>query len=435
MTTELIGPAQHWQDFKVRYQVDNPSDVVSFTIHGINLFGASTVLLENIVDDTSLESISASEYPYLKITYSTKDETFVTAANLSRWMVTYEPVAEGLLLFNGTQERVTVSEGQSWTGNYSFTNISDKDFTESLTLEFRTTKSEATNFTSGSRTVVAPMAGATTSFTVEFPTQNQAGLNDLFVFVNPRVLPENDYDNNFITLTRHLNVLADTLSPLLEVTFDGRFISQEENVSTNPDIKVVLIDNNPFLLSNDTTGVKLFLRSPCDEGDCVFRPVYFSNPAVSWSPETAESEFEVHLRQAFETDGLYTLRVIASDASGNLSGTEPFEISFSIGHVNSVAISSPHPNPFHDRTNFEIVISGETLPYESVMSIINTKGEVVRSFDNDDFGDLHFGRNIFTWQGLGENGTPVPNGMYIFKLLVRSENGVTEKIGKLMLVR
>jgi hypothetical protein len=435
MSTELIGPAREWGDFNVQYDVDNSSDIVKFAIEGLDLFGKSTVLLENVLDDVSLAAIDANEYPYLKISYSTKDETFVTAAKLNRWMVTFEPVAEGLLLFDGQQELVTVSEGQSWTGSYSYVNISDKNFSGPLRVDFKISKSEAANFTEGTRMIDSPLPGATTSFNVEFPTRNQAGVNDLFVFVNPRVQPENDFDNNFIALSKQLNVIADTLAPLLEVTFDGRFISHEESVSVQPDIKILLIDNNPFLLSKDTTGVQLFLQPPCENGDCIFSRVYFSDADVSWSSETDNSEFEVHLRKAFEADGVYTLRVVASDVTGNLSGSEPYEMSFSIGHTNSVTIFSPYPNPFGDQTSFEVLISGETLPNETLLSIINTRGEVVRTFGNDSFSDLHFGRNIFTWRGLGENGIPVPNGIYIFKIQIKTDEGVAEKIGKLVLVR
>ncbi|HEY0652610.1 MAG TPA: C25 family cysteine peptidase [Chryseosolibacter sp.] len=435
MTSELIGPAQAWHDFKVRYKTDNPSDAVSFALYGINLLGNVTLLQENVLDDLSLQAIDANEFPYLRIAYATKDETFVTAAELKHWMVTYEPVAEGLLLFNGTPQPVTVSEGQSWKGNYSFVNISEKHFPGPLTVDYHVTEQATGSRTERTLTIAAPPAGATASFDVEFPTRNQVGVNDLFVFVNPRVRPENDFDNNFITLPKQLKVIRDTLAPLLEVTFDGRFIAHEEHVSPAPDIGIRLIDNNPFLMSSDTTGVKLFLQYPCEEGHCVFAPVYFSNPAVSWSPETTESEFEIHVREAFDVDGVYILRVIASDVSGNMSGAAPYEISFTVTHTNIVTISNPYPNPFSDRADFQIVIAGETVPSETTLTIFNTRGEIVRTFDNDSFGELRFGNNTFSWEGLTQNGTPVPNGMYIFKLRVLSDGSLTEKVGKLVLVR
>ena len=436
MTSTLIGPALAWHDFLLKYSVDNSDDVVSVTVYGVGLSGKSTVLFQDVHENISLSSINADTYPYLKISINTKDPTFVTAAELSRWMVTFDPAPEGLLLFDGEQKQNVVAEGQSWPGSYSFINISDRAFKDSLSVDYKITRSGSTMSTSKQMLVQAPAPGDTTQFTLSFPSIGHAGMNDLYVNVNPRIQPENDFDNNFVTLVEQLKVLKDTLSPLLEVTFDGRFIAQHEFVSPQPDIRIVLFDNNPFLLNSDTTRLKLFIQQPCEEGDeCVFKPIYFSSPELTFQSETPTSELEVHYRPTLALDGVYTLRVVASDASGNFSGSAPFEIAFSVSHANTVALSSPYPNPFHDRTSFEINVAGEAVPYDASLILFNSRGAVVREFGNESFQQLHFGKNIFTWEGLDENGIPVPNGMYIYKLLVKSEDGITEKIGKLVLVR
>lgn len=436
MTSALIGPALAWKDFLLKYSVDNSDDVVSITITGVDFSGKSTILFQDVDSNISLSSISAETYPYLKISFITKDATFVTAAELNRWMVTFEPAPEGLLLFDGEQKQNVVAEGQSWQGSYSFFNISDRTFKDSLSVDYRITRSGSTISTLEQKLVKAPAPGDTTKFTLSFPSKGHAGVNDLYLNVNPRIQPENDFDNNFITLVEHLNVLKDTLAPLLEVTFDGRFIAQNEFVSPQPDIKITLFDNNPFLLNSDTTHLKLFIQQPCEEGeDCVFKPIYFSGAELTFQPETATSELEVHYRPTLALDGIYTLRVVASDATGNLSGAAPFEIAFNVSHANTVALSSPYPNPFHDRTIFEINVAGETVPYEVSLILFNTRGAVVRDFDNESFQQLHFGKNIFTWEGLDDNGSPVPNGMYIYKFVVKSQEGTTERIGKIVLVR
>jgi hypothetical protein len=435
MNSGLIGPASSWNEFVVKYTTDNGNDVVAFTIEGVTLSGQPTTLFENITDDVILSSIDADQYPYLRIVYSTQDETFVTAAQLNRWMVIFEPVAEGLLLFDGAQTQQTVSEGQVWSGDYRFVNLSEKSFQDSLTVKYEITKTGTSTSTLNDLKIFAPTPGDTTHFTVTFPTRHHIGINDLFVNVNPRVLPENDFDNNFITLPQHLKVWGGSISPLLEVTFDGRHIAQGEFVSPQPDISVVLMDNNPYLFSNDTLDVKLYIQQPCGNEECPFEPVYFSDPEITWSAETVEDDFEIHYTPDLDKNGLYTLRVIASDVSGNLSGAEPFEISFNVAHENTVTLHEPYPNPFNYRTNFDIEVAGETLPDQTELKVFNTRGELVRVFKNDSFSGLHFGNNIFSWEGLNQNGVPVPNGIYIFKLKVKSADKVSEKAGKLVLVR
>lgn len=435
MTTGLIGPALKWSDFLVNYSVDHVSDQVNFTIHGVDLTGKTTLLFDNVKEDISLSSIDPNLYPFIRISYLTRDETFVTAAKLNRWMVTYEPAAEGLLLFNGEQQQQVVSEGQSWTANYSFINISDKSFGDSLSINYHIIRSGTSFATENSLKARAPMPGDTTDFSIAFPTRHHSGINDLFVFVNPRVQPENDFDNNFITLPKHLKVLPDTIAPVLEVTFDGRFISQLEFVSPHPDITIKIIDNNPFLLITDTTNVKLFLQVPCEDLNCVFTPLYFSSSELTWSAETFESEFVVNYRPMLSTEGIYTLRVIANDVTGNKSGVEPYEISFTVAHEDRVTLLPPYPNPFDDRATFVVEVSGETLPSEIEMTLFNTNGSVVRQFAAEDFGAIHFGRNMFSWEGLDAQGRPVPNGMYIYRLRIKSSDQVVEKTGKLSLIR
>ncbi|HEY0744620.1 MAG TPA: C25 family cysteine peptidase, partial [Chryseosolibacter sp.] len=212
MTSSVIGPALKWNDFLVKYGVDNPDDLVNFTIYGLDFLGKSTVLLSDVTHDLSLSSIDPAVYPLLRIEFATQDETFVTAALLNRWMVTFEPAPEGLLMFNGVQDQQVVAEGQAWVGSYSYINISDKAFTDSLTVDYRIDQIRTHASTQRAARIGAPAAGDTTMFSLSFPTHHQAGINDVSVFVNPRVLPENDFDNNFITLVQHVKVLPDTLA-------------------------------------------------------------------------------------------------------------------------------------------------------------------------------------------------------------------------------
>jgi flagellar hook assembly protein FlgD len=67
--------------------------------------------------------------------------------------------------------------------------------------------------------------------------------------------------------------------------------------------------------------------------------------------------------------------------------------------------------------------------------MFNSTGALVRSFSASDLNPLHIGRNLFAWEGLDANGHPVPNGMYVYRIKIKSEGKVIEKNGKLILVR
>lgn len=434
LQTMRIGPAAAWNYFEVQYKTDQPTDEVSFDIAGVKLDGTTELIHHDLVDDLQLSDIDASVYPYLVVTFRTTDDTYVTAAQLKKWMVLYEPVAEGLLLYHGSQENQVVAEGQSWTGDYSFVNISDRNFQDSLVVNYGLINDQTFATDTHSKKIFAPAAGDTTKFSVAFPSKGQVGLNDVSVFVNPMVQAENDYDNNVIVLDNFLNVLADSIAPVLSVTFDDRFITNLEPVSPTPQIRIELMDDNPYLSLSDTTAVRVFLKSPCDD-DCDFLPVYFKRADIEWSAETDESPFVVLFHPEFLVDGTYSLRVLAKDASGNSAGAEAYEISFVISHDDAVVLSAPYPNPFNYKTNFDFTVSGQNLPRDARLQIINMRGELVNQFTMEDFSDIHFGLNNFSWDGIGADGELIPNGIYVYRLIVVTDGHTVQQQGKIVIAR
>jgi hypothetical protein len=281
--------------------------------------------------------------------------------------------------------------------------------------------------------ILAPLPGDTTKFIVPFGTIGQQGFNNLEVFVNPRVQPENIFDNNFVNLSSKLRVLGDSLPPVLAVTVDGREVARDEFVSATPLIQIKLWDNNPFLLKTDTTGMVVFLKRPCTD-NCDFERVYLSFPEVVWSPETEESEFTIQYHPQLAEEGIYTLRVEAQDASGNTSGPEPYELSFQVAGESTVIFSAPFPNPFMTETNFQFVITGSVIPNEAQVDILNLAGKPIQQFSIDS-ESLHIGTNVMHWPGIDDKGNTLPNGIYIYRLKVKMQEEVFSTIGKVVLVR
>src|SRR5690606_36214287 len=103
-----------------------------------------------------------------------------------------------------------------------------------------------------SKRILAPLPATETNFEIQLSTEASPGLNDVTVFVNPRVLPELYYDNNVLVLNSYLNVQGDVFNPVLEVTIDGRFVTNGDYVSSYPVIVGRLWDENSILLKTDT---------------------------------------------------------------------------------------------------------------------------------------------------------------------------------------
>jgi hypothetical protein len=435
MTTSAIGPAQSWGQFKTRVSERETSDVIGFDIIGVKGTGEEVVLKADITDDTDISDIDPNAYPFVKIQFSSEDPTFITSSQLKNLIVSFEPIAEGLALYSGPLEPQTLHEGQTWTSNFRFVNISNKLFPDSLTVSYDVINPTTQVTTERIKKIKAPIPGDTTFFQLSFATVAQDGLNNLEIFVNPHILPEQRYDNNTISLRNFINVATDANPPVIDVLFDGRHIANEEFISASPTIDITIWDEDPFLLKTDTVGIKIFQAHPCEEDDCNFKAIYFSREDVQWEPATASSEFKIHFSPAVLQEGVHKLRVEATDANGNNSAALPYEIVFQVKNEDAVSISLPYPNPFSYQSTFEFTVTGENLPEKLTLEILSTKGEVVQKFDDASMETLHIGTNQIFWNGVATNQHALPNGIYLFRFTVTVANRDYIKTGKLVLIR
>jgi hypothetical protein len=435
MNSTVIGPAQRWDKFFVRYSEVGATDEISFDVTGIKLTGEEQVLRTNLKDDADLSDIDVKDYPYLSVSFKVSDPVLLTAPQLNHWIVTYEPVAEGLLLYRGQPTPQSLNEGEVLRDNYSFVNISNKSFGDSLTVKYDVINPETFISTHHTMMIGAPKPTDTLKFVVPFETLGQGGNNNISVFVNPYILRERSYDNNVIVLNDYLNVVIDNKHPVLDVTFDDRHIENEEFVSSSPDIRIMLWDNNPYLFKKDTSGVTILMAYPCDNDACALKPVYFSGSQITWKPETETSEFAINFKPEDLPEGKYTLRIMANDAHGNSSGTDPYEITFQVKKETAISVLPPYPNPFNYKTNFVFSISGDELPSGFTLQIIDLNGGLVHQFSETDTGGLHIGMNTIAWSPADTKGNPLPNGIYFYRMAIRVKDQMTTANGKVALLR
>jgi hypothetical protein len=262
--------------------------------------------------------------------------------------------------------------------------------------------------------IPAPAPGDTTIFEIEAQTVGFVGMNDLEVFVNPRVIPEQVYENNQLLMPDRVEVEADAFKPILEVTFDGRVLADGDFVSANPEIVIRLWDENPYLFKKDTTGIRIFLEYPCPQGSCDDNPsVYFSHEDVQWFPATDTSDFLVRFTPADLPDGEYHFSVSFEDASGNSAGFEPYAITFRIQREASALMLAPYPNPSTGSVVFTLVISGDDPPEALDVTVFGSDGRELRHLATD---QIVVGTNEIIWDGTHDSGHLLPGGLYLYRV-------------------
>ncbi len=431
MTSSTIGPAVEWQSISMQATTsDVPvTDQFSFDVVGLTLLGEETVLRTGLTGaPEDISDVGASQHPYLQLVFHAADEVNLTSPQLKKWLVAYTPAPEGVLTFSGTTEPQNLKEGEIWIGTYGFQNISAKEFSDSLTVEYNIFNTTSRTSDLRYKKIKAPTPGQETAFDLTIDTKEKTGLNDVKVFVNPRILPELYYDNNVLELKDYLNVEVDIFNPVLDVTVDGRYLLNGDYVSANPAIVIKLWDENSLLLKTDTTGISVLLKFPCDTEDCPFTAIYFTRPDVQWQPATSTTDFRVEFSPQDLPAGSYTLWVEAKDERNNTSGAEPYEITFVVVEDNSVIVQTPYPNPSSSTFFFSIVITGDVQPEEMSLEIINSNGQIVGEYTRHEF---FTGTNIVPWDA-----SHLPGGLYFYRLkLIREKEEIKAANGRLMLIK
>ena len=433
ITSNLIGPAVNWNNFvnKVQISEQPQTDVFDFDIYGVDLSGNEILLFDDMsIGEIDLAGISAETYPFLKIRYDNKDEINLTTAQLRSWQVFYEPTPEGVLYL--TEEALEGFDGDKQEGelvesDFVFENISKRQFRDSLTVRYSLFNQNDRTSNESNFKINKPAPGQSTTFQLSFDTNDKAGKNNLNVFVNPRLEAEQNYNNNIVDIANALIVNKDTINPIIDVVFDGVYILDGEIVSPSPLISISLKDENKTLLKTDTVGVDIFLGVPCqdctpDDGcqNCEFTKVNFTDPAVRYFEATESSDFKVEYQPQQLEDGLYTLLVQATDASGNASGVEPYKIRFEVINESSITNFYPYPNPFSTNTRFVFTLTGNEIPDQIKIQIMTVTGKIVREITQDELGMIRVGNNIsdFAWDGRDEYGDQLANGVYLYRVVM-----------------
>lgn len=411
----------------------NGNDSLKLSIIGIKNNSEQIVLNNNITafNVPNLSSIvNTSTYSNLKLSMFTRDEITRTPSHLNKWMVFYNGVPE--FAINPAKhfmfEKDTLYEGQKGKFSVAVENISNYDG-DSLKINYWLVDNNRMVHQINYPLQKPLKINELLIDTIKFETQGFAGNNSIWVEVNPDNHQPEQYHFNNIAEKKYL-VLKDNTNPLLDVTFDGIRILNGDIVSAKPHIEVKLKDENKFLLLDDTNNVKIYLKKPGEEKE---NRVYYINNELqnivftpaSNSNNTCSIVFEPILIQ----DGKYQLIVQAKDASNNESGDIDYKISFEVINKSTITEILNWPNPFSTKTHFVFTLTGSEVPEFFKIQIMTITGKVVKEITQEEIGSIRIGKNIteYAWDGTDEFGDKLANGVYLYKVVVKNQNGNIEK--------
>ena len=419
-----IGPAKEWKQLHWRGSSDAiGGDTPLVNVYGVSSTGTETLLLSGIDinnQDYDISSINAVSFPYVKLKLENADFHNYTPYQLRYWMVTYTPVPEGAIAPNLYYEsKDTTGVGQIFNFGIAFKNISKSNF-DSIKVKFNITNKNNQVISLDPPRQKALVAGDTIKLSIPINTTALAGHNTIFVNFNPdNDQPEQHSFNNYAF--RNLYVTPDSLSPVMDVTFDGTHILNKDIVAAKPNILIKLTDEMRGMLLDDTSLVTLNVRYP--NGD--LRRFYFGNSNDTLRFEAAqdtasgENTASVYFKPYFPDDGEYELIVTGKDKTGNFAGGSQYKISFMIINKPMISNMLNYPNPFTTSTAFVFTVTGSEVPQNIRIQILTITGKIVREITKEELGPLHIGRNIteFKWDGTDQYGQKLGNGVYLYRVI------------------
>ncbi len=423
MTSELIGPAKKWDTFfKDNEAKDNPADSVWYDIYMYDKDGAEHPLISGSNESSlNLDTVDALKYPNMRVKMYYKDDTLRTPQQIKYWLMSYKGVPEGSVITNPILPYVfvpsdSVSDGDSITIGLAFQNISRYNF-DSLLVKGTWTEANGNSTVFLNQRMKALLSGDTVYIKQKLGTKGKLGRNTINISFNPefdqaeQYLNNNQYNTSFYVFT-------DLENPILDVTFDGQHIMNNDIVSPNPAIQISVTDENKHFLISDPTNIKLWITYPGQAE----KELDMSSGQLVFSPADAKNrKAKIIFTPTNLPDGIYQLRSQAYDVVGNASAVNDYRINFRIVNKPTITNIYPYPNPFSTKCHFVFTLTGSQLPDNIHIQIMTITGIVVKDIYKEDLGAVHIGNNItdYAWDGTDQYGDRLANGVYLYRVNTR----------------
>ncbi len=431
----LIGPSLNWKQLIWRWssldlQVKEQIDV---SLYGIKSDGSQAKLMDVQNSGTyDIDSLDAATYRYMYLKGEFVDTTFRTAPQLAHWHILYDQAPDAVVDPFGdfVFKKDTIYEGENIEIRIGAGNLTDQNM-DSLLVNFRLQKKDRSIVQLATKRF-APLPGngrIPINYTFNTLDKNLDGETMLFVELNyGKDQPEQYVFNNVYHETFY--VVKDKQNPLLDVTFDGKRIMDQDIVSPTPTIIIQAKDENQFIAMEDTSTFDLYFT---DTRGIREHLAISLDPRLTFEPATLpNNKAKITFRPGQDTpltdsdEKLYTLEVQSRDARGNLSGKgdTKYSVYFKVVNAHTITQVLNYPNPFSTSTRFVYTLTGNEKPEQFQIHVYTVSGKLVKIIDLKESGDIHIGKNIteYAWDGTDEYGDKLANGVYLYKVVSKMEN-------------
>ncbi|GAA4412732.1 type IX secretion system sortase PorU [Nibrella viscosa] len=221
---------------------------------------------------------------------------------------------------------------------------------------------------------------------------------------------------------------VDTQPPVIKLAIASQVLSEEPLTVAGPDVTLVgqLSDNwgiSTARSSSHNLTVQLNTQPP----------VIANESYTALDPNGRQGELRYTFRGL--EPGIYTVQVKASDISNNSAGAS---LTFKVSEKPALAFREirAFPNPFSAQVTLEATQNRPGESIEWVLSIYDVSGRLQTERQGtcdqcpSTLPEMH-------WDGRGNSGSQLPNGMYLYRLRLQSLTDKTEAVqsGRLLMLK
>lgn len=427
-TSKIIGPAISWKNigFKFSATENDGNDHNKISVIGVNNSGVDTLIIDDAVNEQDLSFIDASIYPYLKLKFNLFDTTYRTPDQVYYWSIRYTPAPEGTIsIADGYNfHAANLDQGDSLKLTLAFKNVSKIGF-DSIPVYMRILDQNRVLKYAIHKNLGQLLPEQVVRFSDVVSTYNLSGQYALEVYFNDGPQSELTKVNNY--LFKSFVVKGDNINPHMDVTFDGYRIVSGDFVSPTPTIRITSKDDSKFKLQTDTSSFVVFLRKP---SDLDFERLNISSPELRFiAANDQNNKATLEYKPTLTEEGIYTLKVLSKDASGNIAGSDFYEVDFNMQKKSTITNFFPYPNPATTNVKFVFTLTGAAPPDQLLIRIMTISGKIVKEITKDEFGPIKIGQNMseYSWDGTDNFGDRLANGVYLYQVLTRINGNTVEK--------
>ena len=421
LATTQIGPATNWKEIGVSDSIPDGGSI-SYRILGERAENDYDTLgylsLNNGVADLSF--LNDSGYAYIKVQADFVASPEKISPVLKSIGVNYDSYAElGTNYQVVALDRDTLDQGETLNLNFSVYNVGE---VRADSFKVRVDLVEPDNSTQKLFEEIVDTLSPKNKrdFTVSYNTSNYKGEGEFKISIDTEnKVPEFFEDNNYYLTSFY--VVADTSTPALDVTIDGKDILDWEYISNKPTIKIELSDDFPLAIT-DTSSVVIKLNG---------EQIYYNNPDREDAISDENPKYVVTYTPDLQT-GEYTLYVNGYDANGNPAYKNGIEKHFKVSTSAQLLEVYNYPNPFENDTYFTFKLT--QIPDELKIRIFTVAGRLIREIELSP-SDLTYDFNRIYWDGRDQDGDRIANGVYFYKIILKKGDETVTKIQKLAVMR